>query len=110
MTARSAPLTDTCVEGPRSHETVAVGAPAVYDKDGHKLRAEVGRNIAAGIFWAKTRYRSAPLSFEAGRLPRMMNIYLHPENLARCLTKPQIGKLPSRRPSPRTQTGAWAAV
>src|SRR5260370_4337764 len=62
MTARSAPLTDTCVEGPRSHETVAVGAPAVYDKDGHKLRAEVGRNIAAGIFWAKTRYRPAPPS------------------------------------------------
>src|SRR5258708_4523407 len=41
--ARSAPLTDTCVEGHRSHETVAVGAPAVYDKDGHKLRADPGR-------------------------------------------------------------------
>src|SRR5258707_10556685 len=38
--ARSAPLTDTCVEGHRSHETVAVGAPAVYDKDGHKLHSE----------------------------------------------------------------------
>src|SRR5258708_6607776 len=67
--ARSAPLTDTCVEGHRSHETVAVGAPAVYDKDGHKLRAEVGRNIAAGIFWAKTRYRSAPPSSTMSAAP-----------------------------------------
>src|SRR5260370_4864757 len=69
MTARSAPLTDTCVEGPRSHETVAVVAPAVYDKDGHKLRAEVGRNIAAGIFWPKTRYRSAPPSSTMSAAP-----------------------------------------
>src|SRR5260370_34044161 len=67
--ARSAPLTDTCVEGHRSHETVGVGAPAVYDKDGHKLRAEVGRNIAAGIFWAKTRYRSAPPSSTMSAAP-----------------------------------------
>src|SRR5467141_742285 len=49
--------------------TVAVGAPAVYDKDGHKLRAEVGRNIAAGIFWAKTRYRSAPPSSTMSAAP-----------------------------------------
>jgi len=48
---------------------VAVGAPAVYDKDGHKLRAEVGRNIAAGIFWAKTRYRSAPPSSTMSAAP-----------------------------------------
>ena len=48
---------------------MAVGAPAVYDKDGHKLRAEVGRNIAAGIFWAKTRYRSAPPSSTMSAAP-----------------------------------------
>jgi hypothetical protein len=33
----------------------AVGAPAVFDAKGNKLRAEVPRNVAAGIFWAKSR-------------------------------------------------------
>jgi hypothetical protein len=35
--------------------TQAVGAPAVFDAAGNKIRAEVPRNVAAGIFWAKTR-------------------------------------------------------
>lgn len=33
----------------------AVGAPAVFDANGNKIRAELPRNVAAGIFWAKTR-------------------------------------------------------
>src|SRR6266436_5245057 len=58
------------IECPRCGDlTVAVGAPAVYDKDGHKLRAEVGRNIAAGIYWAKTRYKSAPPSSTMSAAP-----------------------------------------
>src|SRR5260370_34438798 len=60
---RFSPTGDEVIAG------LAVGAPAVYDKDGHKLRAEVGRNIAAGIFWAKTRYRSAPPSSTMSAAP-----------------------------------------
>src|SRR5258708_9370145 len=33
------------------------------------LRAEVGRNVAAGIVWAKTRYRSAPPSSTMSAAP-----------------------------------------
>src|SRR5690606_30542722 len=33
----------------------AVGAPAEFDKEGHKVREEQPRVPSAGIFWAKAR-------------------------------------------------------
>lgn len=33
----------------------AIGAPAQFDANGNQVRAEVGRDIRAAIFWLKTR-------------------------------------------------------